>query len=391
MIIKIEEVDCFFGQDYHISDFINIEECIKKCQEILVNVFIYCKSTKKVYYRINTIKECVKNIVYKSNAIMYIWTNDISLPNYYSENERLTLYTKGIQEKKIFSECNEYYSSKRKINNYLKDEENEKQWIYQHHFNLNEFLNNNRISDDFSFYFNPYDLDWSVNIPTFVKSRNLKLAKKSVLLPLEKLYIPSFYKNILCHDIQFNEKMDSCVWRGANSGNFFKKSVKKGSRYFLVSKYYNNPKYNIGLSYANYKRDIKKNNNSIDANKFVKQKLSIKEQLKYKFIISVEGNDFATNLSWIMLSNSVPLMPRPYVETWKMESKLIEYKHYVPLENDFSDLDEKMDWCLKNQEKCEEIAYQSKFYILQFFDSQKENNIIRKVINKYKQNVQFSD
>ena len=389
MIIKLDEIDCFPEQNYYVSDFVNINNCIKKCEELLVNVFIYCKSTKKVYYRLNTINECVKNIIHNKNAVMYIWTNEISIPNFYSEDERLLLYTKGISEKKNFPEYNENFTSKRKINNYLK--ENKKEWIYQHHFNLNEFLNYSNTSEKFTFYFNPYDLDWSVNIPTFVKSRNLKLAKKSILLPLEKLYNPSFYKNILCDDIQFSEKKGSCVWRGANSGNFFSKSLKKGSRYFLVSKYYNNPKYNIGLSYANYKRDIKKNNNSVDANKFVKQKLSIKEQLKYKFIISVEGNDFATNLSWIMLSNSVPLMPRPYVETWKMESKLIEYKHYVPLENDFSDLDEKMEWCLKNQEKCEEIAYQSKFYILQFFDSQKEKNIINKVINKYKQNVQFAD
>ena len=105
------------------------------------------------------------------------------------------------------------------------------------------------------------------------------------------------------------------------------------------------------------------------------------------FIISVEGNDFATNLSWIMLSNSVPLMPVPYVETWKMEQKLIPYIHYVPLNNDFSDLDKKMEWCLNNLDICEEIAYMSKLYVLQFFDKNKENNIIKEVINVYKNNV----
>ena len=69
-----------------------------------------------------------------------------------------------------------------------------------------------------------------------------------------------------------------------------------------------------------------------------------------------------------MLSNSVPIMPKCTVETWKLESYLIEYEHYIPLKNDFSDLNQQMDWCLENLDKCEEIAYNSRLYVLQFFD-----------------------
>ena len=121
--------------------------------------------------------------------------------------------------------------------------------------------------------------------------------------------------------------------------------------------------------------------------KALKGNMSIKDQLDYMFIISVEGGDFATNHSWIMLSNSVPLMPKPYIETWKVENELIEYVHYVPLKNDFSDLDSQMKWCLNNLEKCKEIAYMSKLYVLQFFDSEKETKIIKDVIEIYKNNV----
>ncbi|ENT7385234.1 hypothetical protein ACXLUW_000800 [Campylobacter coli] len=38
--------------------------------------------------------------------------------------------------------------------------------------------------------------------------------------------------------------------------------------------------------------------------------LSKKEQMKYKFIISLEGNDVASNLKWEMNSNSLVLAPQ---------------------------------------------------------------------------------
>ena len=85
-----------------------------------------------------------------------------------------------------------------------------------------------------------------------------------------------------------------------------------------------------------------------------------------------------------MLSNSVPLMPKPMIETWKLESNLIEYVHYVPLKNDFSDLDSQMEWCLNNIYKCKEISFMSKLYVLHFFDNMKESDIIKQVISVYK-------
>ena len=48
-----------------------------------------------------------------------------------------------------------------------------------------------------------------------------------------------------------------------------------------------------------------------------------------------------------------------------------------------------MDWCLENLDKCEEIAYNSRLYVLQFFDKNRENNIINDIIKKYSNNVIF--
>ena len=115
---------------------------------------------------------------------------------------------------------------------------------------------------------------------------------------------------LIKNDIKFNNKKNNVVWRGCNSGETL--------RLDLVKKFYNFSEFDIGFSDMRYKKD--KYNK-----KYIKGFISIEEQLKSKFILSVEGNDFATNFSWIMLSNSIPICPIHIIETWFMESKLVPY------------------------------------------------------------------
>jgi len=52
---------------------------------------------------------------------------------------------------------------------------------------------------------------------------------------------------------------------------------------------------------------------SVDS-KCVLGSASIAEQLKYKYIISLEGNDVGSSLKWVLLSQSVAFMKKPAVE-----------------------------------------------------------------------------
>lgn len=392
-LITLNNIDCMVEDKYK-DTFENLDICIEKCKLLEVNVFVVITDT--VYYKRNSIKTCILNInkCVFNDVNTYILIPDNMECYHTNARERIKIYTYGIDPDKIDPDkidpdkigpdkilYKKLTYDKEKIKDYLKNN-NKTEWLFRHHENLFKFIGNN----DFKFEFNPHDKWESINTPTFVKSRNMIIKKKSILLPLEDLYIPSYYIDILKDDISFNKKLKNCVWRGTNSGYFFDKTTKRASRKDLLLKYSKNDKYNIGLSDITYVYMDKEPIN-YNLNEYIKPRLTIKEQLNYMFIISVEGNDFATNLSWIMLSNSVPLMPVPYVETWKMEQKLIPYIHYVPLNNDFSDLDKKMEWCLNNLDICEEIAYMSKLYVLQFFDKNKENNIIKEVINVYKNNV----
>ena len=123
-----------------------------------------------------------------------LWVLDMELP--YEQR------TWWINEKKTYKSDDVY--DKITFLEELKNIKN-KEWKFQHYNNFNNYSNNFNLK----FLINHYDLSHSLNIPTFVKSRNLISFKKSIILPLEDLYIPSFYDYILTFDIPFNKKLNN--------------------------------------------------------------------------------------------------------------------------------------------------------------------------------------
>ena len=111
--------------------------------------------------------------------------------------------------------------------------------------------------------------------------------------------------------------------------------------------------------------------------------LTIPDHLKFKFIISLEGNDVASNLKWVMSSNSVAIMPRPTCETWFMEGQLIPDFHYIEIKPDYSDLRERMDYYTKHPEKAQEIINNAHKWVDQFKDQKREKLISLLVMDKY--------
>ena len=94
--------------------------------------------------------------------------------------------------------------------------------------------------------------------------------------------------------------------------------------------------------------------------------MTIDEQLDYKFILSLEGNDVATNLKWIMSSSSLAVMPRPKYETWFMEGTLVPNYHYILIKDDYSDLEERLKYYIVNTAEALEIVRNANEYVNQF-------------------------
>jgi hypothetical protein len=110
---------------------------------------------------------------------------------------------------------------------------------------------------------------------------------------------------------------------------------------------------------------------------------------QYKYLLSIEGNDVATNLKWAMASNSVVLMPKPCVESWFAESLLKPYVHYVPIKDDFSDLYTQKQWCDKNPDKCKTIIRQANAFVRPFRNIERDYYLSFQVIQRYMDLVHF--
>jgi hypothetical protein len=168
-------------------------------------------------------------------------------------------------------------------------------------------------------------------------------------------------------DIDFKLKKNSIIWRGVTSGT----PRRKPNRFDLVRRWCNkNPLINVGFSRVTL-------NSHLDLDKYVLGFMEIVNMLEYKYILSIEGNDKDSGLQWKLNSNSVVLMPRPTITSWLMETTLIPDYHYVLIKDDYSDLEEKLNWCNNNQDKCIQIVKNANFFKIV------ESYIEDKVLSKY--------
>jgi hypothetical protein len=129
--------------------------------------------------------------------------------------------------------------------------------------------------------------------------------------------------------------------------------------------------------------DIGKINSDYNHQNLLKGRLTIEEQLDYKFILCLEGNDVATNLKWVMSSQSLAVMPAPKYETWYMEGTLISNYHYVLIKDDYSDLEERMKYYINHTDEALEIIKNAHQYVEQFKIKKREDLISLMVLEKY--------
>lgn len=111
--------------------------------------------------------------------------------------------------------------------------------------------------------------------------------------------------------------------------------------------------------------------------------ITLYDHLVYKFIVALEGNDVASNLKWIMSSNSIAVMPKPKYETWFMEGTLKPNFHYIEIKDDYSDLPERLQYYIDHPEEAKQIIKNAHEYVKQFFDKEREDLIHLLVLEKY--------
>lgn len=200
--------------------------------------------------------------------------------------------------------------------------------------------------------------------PSFVKSRPINGDNRnSVLMKLDAIRHFTFVNDPL----KFRKKQASLVWRGR-----LHLDSAKERRLDFLREFTGNSRFNIGHI----------NKGSVFP-EFRKSRMSIHDQLNFKYILSLEGVDVATNLKWIMSSNSLCFSQKLKFETWYMEGLLKPGVHYVEIAEDFSDVEEKIDYYEQHPDQAEQIISNANAYTRRFLNSEIEDLLSYLVVKRY--------
>ncbi|KAJ3026044.1 UNVERIFIED_CONTAM: capsule-associated protein CAP1 [Siphonaria sp. JEL0065] len=90
----------------------------------------------------------------------------------------------------------------------------------------------------------------------------------------------------------------------------------------------------------------------------LKSRVSFLDTMKYKYLLVVDGNSWPSRLQSYLQTNSVILYNGIFTDFYNRQ--LVPMVHYVPIKADFSDLEEKLNWLVKNDGKAREIAENGK-------------------------------
>lgn len=196
--------------------------------------------------------------------------------------------------------------------------------------------------------------------PTLVKSRPIsETQENSILFKFNKIRHYTFTND----RIPYQKKKDMLIGRA---------SVKQEHRREFLRKYFHHPMCDLGQINSGTAHD-----------EWLKDKISINNHLKYKFIWCQEGNDVASNLKWVMSSNSIAVMPQPKYETWFMEGTLLPNVHYISLKDDFSDLEDQLNYYLQHEQEAVEIIKNANAYVQGFRNAKLESALCLLVMDKY--------
>jgi hypothetical protein len=199
-----------------------------------------------------------------------------------------------------------------------------------------------------------------------------------VILPIDWVRHWEYVDNLIDNDIDWKNKQNKCVWRGVSTGH---KNDPHGNRFILCKRWANIDNYLVDIGFSK----IVQNGYGIPeiCKKFLKNKLSVKDMLKFKYIISAPGNDKDSGLQWKLASNSIVLMPIPKTHSWLMENLLQPWVHYVPLNNDYEDLIDKIYWCEQNNDKCQQICKNASKWVYSIKDYINNKKLVKQIIRKY--------
>ena len=215
-------------------------------------------------------------------------------------------------------------------------------------------------------------------------SRNIT-NDKFLIVPLDD---ESFNKGVYDHVSEhitrtpWNEKISKVYWRGMCSGELNTDNLRERVVLALREKDIANVK--LIQPFVNERKEgplVDSNDRTI----YDTELRPFQDFVNYKYNLILDGACIASSLQWGFASGSVPILVTHPGNEWWFKRYIEPMKHYVPVNYDLSDLDDKLNWLLTYDDKAQEIAANaiefSKYYFSSGFQKYHlENEIAGKLV-----------
>ena len=156
----------------------------------------------------------------------------------------------------------------------------------------------------------------------------------SSMLPLvPDIYAITHYGNKLkiVDTIPHEEKINKAIFIGASTGSC---DPSTNERLLICNKYIDNPLIHCFINYICQIPEETIESVFPSYKKFIRSSMTIEEQSKYKYIISVDGNTSAWDrVPWILNSKSILLLKKSDNKCWYYDF-LLPNVHYIPFDDD---------------------------------------------------------
>ncbi len=209
----------------------------------------------------------------------------------------------------------------------------------------------------------PIEWDEDCSLPIFVQCKK-KEDSYNILIPDAEAIAATYqvipFLNLTSFTVPWEKKIPLLVWRGSRAQHSLsteeavsqrEDTLHRFSRFILSELSQEYPwLIDAGLTMLSPHEPIKR------LRELAKPWLTNGSMLRYKYQINIDGSVSSFhNSGWRFFSNSVVFVPdSPWIQ-WYFQD-LEPYVHYVPVNEDLSDLIEKIEWAKAHDQEAKQIA-----------------------------------
>ena len=194
-------------------------------------------------------------------------------------------------------------------------------------------------------------------LPVIVKTRLIRSnGSHAVLVPWEMdLYYTSARMRAESF-VAWASKRDTLVWRGGTTGNGLRRAFVHGLAHLDTNDV--DVKFSAVVqgrpSWVKPRGCASSRAPCATRGPYMGNAMGRRQLLRYRYILSLEGNDIASNLAWLLGHNSLVMMPPPTWENYLLHGRLSPWVHYVPVATP-EEVPVALRWARAHEAACQRI------------------------------------